>query len=240
MRDKAGTKARILAIAAELFAAQGYTGTSIADIAHRLGTTPAALYYHFASKADVLDELLAEPMAGYTKLAEQAATATPEELLAAFIDFYARSHALTPIVGADPAVRALLDERLPRKPADMFADVIAALAGPDPDRAALLRAHAAFAVVKEATAAALRLGDGALGGRGPGGHRPDDGELGGRMPGAHGPSDGELGERGPGTRGPDDGELSGRIPGAHGPDDGVLGDADRAEILAIATRTLRS
>ncbi|HEY2696369.1 MAG TPA: TetR/AcrR family transcriptional regulator [Pseudonocardiaceae bacterium] len=210
MRDKAGTKARILAIAAELFAAQGYTGTSIADIAHRLGTTPAALYYHFASKADVLDGLLAEPMAGYTKLAEQAATATPEELLAAFIDFYARSHALTPIVGADPAVRALLDERLPRKPADMFADVIAALAGPNPDRAALLRAHAAFAVVKEATAAALRLGDG------------------------------ELGERGAGTRGPDDGELGGRGPGEHRPGDGVLGDADRAEILAIATRTLRS
>jgi AcrR family transcriptional regulator len=210
VRDKAGTKARILAIAAELFAAQGYTGTSIADIAHRLGTTPAALYYHFASKADVLDGLLAEPMAGYAKLAEQAATATPEELLAAFIDFYARSHGLTPIVGADPAVRALLDERLPRKPADMFADVIAALAGPNPDRAALLRAHAAFAVVKEATAAALRLGDG------------------------------ELGERGAGTRGPDDGELGGRGPGAHRPGDGVLGDADRAEILAIATRTLRS
>jgi AcrR family transcriptional regulator len=220
VRDKAGTKARILAIAAELFATQGYTGTSIADIAHRLGTTPAALYYHFASKADVLDELLAEPMAGYTKLAEQATTATPEELLAAFIDFYARSHALTPIVGADPAVRALLDERLPRKPADMFADVIAALAGPDPDRAALLRAHAAFAVVKEATAAALRLGDGALGG--------------------HRPSDGELGERRAGTRGPDDGEPGGRGPGVPGPGDGLLGDADRAEILAIATRTLRS
>jgi AcrR family transcriptional regulator len=225
VRDKAGTKARILAIAAELFATQGYTGTSIADIAHRLGTTPAALYYHFASKADVLDELLAEPMAGYTKLAEQATTATPEELLAAFIDFYARSHALTPIVGADPAVRALLDERLPRKPADMFADVIAALAGPDPDRAALLRAHAAFAVVKEATAAALRLGDGALGG-----HRPSDGELGERRAGTRGPDDGEPGGRGPGAHGP----------GAHGPGDGLLGDADRAEILAIATRTLRS
>lgn len=180
MRDKAGTKARILAIAAELFAAQGYTGTSIADIAHRLGTTPAALYYHFASKAEVLDELLAEPMAGYTKLAEQAATATPEELLAAFIDFYERSYALIPIVSADPSVRALLDGRLPRTPADMFADVIAALAGPNPERAALLRAHAAFAVVKEATTAALRM------------------------------------------------------------DGGVLSDADRMDILEIATRTLRA
>jgi AcrR family transcriptional regulator len=161
--DKAGgTKARILAIATELFAAKGYTGTSIADIAHQLGTTPAALYYHFASKADVLDGLLAEPMAGYTRLAEQAATATPVQLLAAFIDFTARSHVLIPIVSGDPAVRALLDKRLPRKPSDMFADVIGALAGPNPDRAALLRAHAAFAVVKEATTAALQLSGGEL------------------------------------------------------------------------------
>ncbi|HJP74010.1 MAG TPA: helix-turn-helix domain-containing protein [Pseudonocardiaceae bacterium] len=178
-KEKGDTKARILAIAAELFAAQGYAGTSIADIAQRLGTTPAALYYHFASKADVLDGLLAEPMAGYVQLAELAVTAGPEELLAAFIDFTARSHALIPIVSGDPAARALLDERLPRKPADMFADVIAALAGPDPDRAALLRAHAAFAVAKETTTAALRMGG------------------------------------------------------------GVLGDADRAEVLAIATHTLR-
>lgn len=179
MRDKAGTRARILEIAAELFAKQGYTGTSIVDIAQRLGTTPAALYYHFASKLEVLDGLLADPMDHYTRLAEQAATAKPTELLAAFIDFYVGSYTLIPIVSADPSVRALLDGRLPRTPADMFADVIAALAGPRPDRAALLRAHAAFAVIKEATTAALRL------------------------------------------------------------DDGVLDDADRAQILAMATRTLR-
>ena len=164
-KDKpGGTKARILAIATELFASQGYTGTSIADIAQRLGTTPAALYYHFASKADVLDGLLAEPIAGYAALAERASagTTTPVELLAAFIDFTARSHVLIPIVSGDPAVRAQLDARLPRTPSDMFADVITALAGPDPDRAALLRAHAAFAVVKDTTTAALRLGGGEL------------------------------------------------------------------------------
>ncbi|HEV3356798.1 MAG TPA: TetR/AcrR family transcriptional regulator [Pseudonocardiaceae bacterium] len=162
MQDRGGTKARILAIATELFASQGYTGTSIADIAQRLGTTPAALYYHFASKADLLDGLLAEPMAGYAKLAEQAASATPAELLAAFIDFTARSHVLIPIVNGDPAVRALLDERLPRKPSDMFDEVITALAGPKPDRAARLRAHAAFAVVKDTTTAALRMNGGVL------------------------------------------------------------------------------
>jgi Bacterial regulatory proteins, tetR family len=38
------TKQRILTIAGELFAGQGYTGTAIADIAGELGTTTAALY----------------------------------------------------------------------------------------------------------------------------------------------------------------------------------------------------
>jgi AcrR family transcriptional regulator len=45
------TRQRILDIARELFATQGYAGTSIAHIATRLGTTKAALYYHFQSKA---------------------------------------------------------------------------------------------------------------------------------------------------------------------------------------------
>ena len=48
------TKNRILGIARDLFARKGFTGTSIADIARELGTTTAALYYHFSSKADIL------------------------------------------------------------------------------------------------------------------------------------------------------------------------------------------
>src|SRR6202047_356554 len=60
------TRQRILAIAADLFARQGYTGTTIADIARELGTTTAALYYHFPSKADILGGPLAEPLTAYT------------------------------------------------------------------------------------------------------------------------------------------------------------------------------
>ncbi|MFI9388215.1 TetR/AcrR family transcriptional regulator [Kutzneria sp. NPDC052558] len=151
----ADTKQRIQDVARELFARQGYTGTSMADIAGRLSITPAALYYHYKSKADVLDALLAEPLAAYAELAERASVLTPAELLAAFVDFTARANAVIPVVTGDPAVRDLLDERFPRSPKEMMDAVIAALAGPDPDRPALIRAHAAFAVVKEATAAVL-------------------------------------------------------------------------------------
>jgi AcrR family transcriptional regulator len=51
------TRERILDIALELFIEQGYDKTSLRDIAERLGTTKAALYYHFERKEDILLEL---------------------------------------------------------------------------------------------------------------------------------------------------------------------------------------
>jgi AcrR family transcriptional regulator len=48
------TRQRILDVALELFIEQGYDGTSLRQIAERLGVTKAALYYHFASKEDLL------------------------------------------------------------------------------------------------------------------------------------------------------------------------------------------
>jgi AcrR family transcriptional regulator len=51
------TRERILDIALELFTEHGYDKTSLRDIAERLGTTKAALYYHFKSKSDILLEL---------------------------------------------------------------------------------------------------------------------------------------------------------------------------------------
>jgi AcrR family transcriptional regulator len=57
MPDQPSTRERILDIALELFSEQGYDKTSLRDIAERLGTTKAALYYHFARKEDILLEL---------------------------------------------------------------------------------------------------------------------------------------------------------------------------------------
>ena len=48
------TRQRILDVAAELFVEQGYDGTSLREIAERLGVTKAALYYHFKSKEDIV------------------------------------------------------------------------------------------------------------------------------------------------------------------------------------------
>jgi AcrR family transcriptional regulator len=158
------TKQRILAIAAELFARQGYTGTTIADIARELGTTTAALYYHFPSKAAILGGLLAGPLVGYTRLLDslQAGDTAPEELLGAIIDITAESADLATIFDRDPAALAMIDEQLPRPSGEMIAQTVAALTGPDPDHAALIRANAALGVVKASTLAAVRLGGGTL------------------------------------------------------------------------------
>jgi AcrR family transcriptional regulator len=51
------TRERILDIALELFTERGYDKTSLRDIAERLGTTKAALYYHFERKEDIFLEL---------------------------------------------------------------------------------------------------------------------------------------------------------------------------------------
>jgi AcrR family transcriptional regulator len=50
----ATTRERILDISLELFTDQGYDKTSLRQIAERLGFTKAAIYYHFASKGDIL------------------------------------------------------------------------------------------------------------------------------------------------------------------------------------------
>lgn len=153
----ADTKARILEIARDLFARKGFTGTSISDIARALGTTTAALYYHFPSKADILGGLLAEPLVIHQRIIEDldGPRPTPSSLLSAFIDLAVDTRELAAIIDRDPTVLEWIDQRLPRSSREMTGAVIAALAGPDPDRHAIVRAQAAFAVVKGATAAVL-------------------------------------------------------------------------------------
>ncbi len=54
------TKARIVDAALELFAQNGYLGTSMSDIAKQLSITKGALYKHFVSKQEILDQIVQE------------------------------------------------------------------------------------------------------------------------------------------------------------------------------------
>ena len=58
-RDRDDTRFRIqrdrmLAAAAHCFNAKGYSGTSLKDVAHRLGLTDAALYYYVRNKEELV------------------------------------------------------------------------------------------------------------------------------------------------------------------------------------------
>ena len=56
------TRSRILANALKLFVKKGYEHTTFNDIAAELKMTKGAVYWHFASKADLLEALLGEAM----------------------------------------------------------------------------------------------------------------------------------------------------------------------------------
>ena len=74
----ASTRERILDVALDLFTDQGFDGTSMREIAERLNITKPAIYYHFASKEEILMALhmrLHEfGKAGLARLAGQPAT----------------------------------------------------------------------------------------------------------------------------------------------------------------------
>jgi AcrR family transcriptional regulator len=67
-RRRTDTRNHIQAVALELFAERGYDGTSLREIAERLGVTKAALYYHYRSKEEILTSVIEEFLANLEAL----------------------------------------------------------------------------------------------------------------------------------------------------------------------------
>jgi AcrR family transcriptional regulator len=80
--------------ASELFATRGFAATGLADIAAKVGVTPAALYRHFAGKDELLETIILGSLQRVGRTAQEAVartdTAAPEHrlrgLLSALID----------------------------------------------------------------------------------------------------------------------------------------------------------
>lgn len=62
MRKNDQTKNKILAAALDEFAAKGFAGTRVDQIALAAGVNKAMIYYHFASKEDLFNELFLAEM----------------------------------------------------------------------------------------------------------------------------------------------------------------------------------
>lgn len=81
---------QILATAAELFAARGFHGVSVADLGSACGISGPALYKHFPSKDAMLAEMLVSISERLLAVGEQrvAAAGGPGAALAALVDWH--------------------------------------------------------------------------------------------------------------------------------------------------------
>ena len=65
--EKGNTRDEILNVALELFSVNGYEATSISQLADAVGIRKASLYSHFASKQEILDDVVASVLEGYAE-----------------------------------------------------------------------------------------------------------------------------------------------------------------------------
>ncbi|GAA1106570.1 TetR/AcrR family transcriptional regulator [Nocardiopsis composta] len=86
-RRNADTRAEIRETALELFAQQGFSDTSLRQIAERLQITKAALYYHFPSKQELLAEVV-KPFLEEGEALLAAAEAAPDPSARRFLGDY--------------------------------------------------------------------------------------------------------------------------------------------------------
>ena len=70
-----GTRRAILDVSLELFADQGYGGTSLRQISDRLRITKAAIYHHFKAKEDIARAVVEEAVAFFGQIADRLAVA---------------------------------------------------------------------------------------------------------------------------------------------------------------------
>lgn len=102
----ATTREGILALAARLFARNGYKATNLQAVAEELNVTRQALYYHFDSKGDILAALFDDVMSRMEEAADAVAEADDEDRFVSML----RAH-IGVIVANIDLVTVLLHER---------------------------------------------------------------------------------------------------------------------------------
>ncbi|MEV0704243.1 helix-turn-helix domain-containing protein [Saccharopolyspora sp. NPDC050389] len=111
-RTRVDTRAEIRAVAAELFARQGFEKTSLREVAERLDITKAALYYHFPSKADLVRGIV-QPFVDEVEALladrEAAADVDARQFLADYFDVVLRYRQVFEMILRDVSAIAELD-----------------------------------------------------------------------------------------------------------------------------------
>jgi TetR/AcrR family transcriptional repressor of nem operon len=90
-REETDTANRILDVAEHLVQVRGFNAFSYADVARELGLTNAALHYHFPSKAELGEALIARYAIRFVGALDEidGSIVDPPRKLAAYADLYA-------------------------------------------------------------------------------------------------------------------------------------------------------
>lgn len=106
------TRSRIQAAALDLFIQQGFTATSLQQVADQVGVTKAALYYYFPSKADLARSIFApwkEDLDRFLDEAEANPDRPPRELIGDAFDVLVRHRAAFTAMMADGSILTHID-----------------------------------------------------------------------------------------------------------------------------------
>jgi AcrR family transcriptional regulator len=103
------TRERVTRAALQRFADGGYAATSLREIARSVGVTVPALYYHFASKEDLLSSIVRPFLSAaddfLEELASQPRAGFARRALAGYYDLIVEHLDVYRLVSSDPAVR---------------------------------------------------------------------------------------------------------------------------------------
>jgi AcrR family transcriptional regulator len=145
------TRARILEVAMELFTEQGLAQTSLRQIADRLDITKPALYYHFASRDDLVRSLVQPLIDDVRSVLERTDldTTDPRTLLGQTFDLAHRHRRISALVVRDLSALAVTD--LAVRVTEWRRVLMRALTGPDPSLAQQVRAIVAVGGMADTT-----------------------------------------------------------------------------------------
>jgi AcrR family transcriptional regulator len=87
------TEQRVRRAALELFAARGFHGTGIRDLAEAAGLSSATLYHYMGTKEDLLVAIMRDSLTRLISAAERIATTAPQERLGRLVALHVMTHA---------------------------------------------------------------------------------------------------------------------------------------------------
>ena len=159
--QRAHTRRRIVEVSLDLFSRQGYASTSLKQISDELGLAKSAVYYHFQTKAQILDAITEPGYASAHALMTHLTTLTSrteryQALVTGFTEVLIASRAKATLIAYDPAVRT--QEPYLTLNIDLRERLLAAVYGPDVTHEARYATFAAISL-PEAIASSPELSD---------------------------------------------------------------------------------